>query len=665
MNFVVKRKKEAADRRIFSYRLNLFFLSAFIVFTSLILRLAILQFVEGPTLSLQEARSNAKQVSLSPVRGTIYDATGKVKLAYSEPVHSLYLTLYQNYKQEKEASNPYRAEAEQIAQSLHRAFLKYGNQTESVMTKEQILERMDLNYRLYHGFVPRLIKSKLSEEEIAHFLEHKQKYKGIEIREESIRCYDPDGVAVQAIGYLRKFKSCRRLKKYEKINSTTYEQQVAGFVHGENELVGVDGLEQQYQEELRGKSGYNSVAVNPRNLPEEIVSVMEPEKGYDIVSTIHKDIQLQAQQAITEQLRYIQSNRIDGKYHPNAKTGFAVAMEVNTGNVVCMASMPNYDPNIWRNGSLSTEQFRDIQYIYQNGTIRAFAPDSSRGRVESVVLLGSVVKPLSVLIGMQESFFAPNTLYLDKGIAYLGKDQRGIRNAHHKVFGQIDAITALQKSSNAFMIDLIGKKMYQFYGDKSVERWDSYMKQFGLGVATGVDLPNEYLGYLDYKRSNESSLTKLAFASFGQQAKYTTMQLVQYAATIANKGRRIQPHMVKEIIDCKGEIIKKFQPKILNEIKFHDEYWDVICKGMTSKVLGFDGFKYDFVRKTGTSEQQLCKKIVENGVFISYAPATKPKLAIAIVIPEGGFGGSSAAPIARKIYDAYDKVYGLDEKFSK
>ncbi|MGV2644691.1 penicillin-binding protein 2, partial [Clostridium perfringens] len=111
--------------------------------------------------------------------------------------------------------------------------------------------------------------------------------------------------------------------------------------------------------------------------------------------------------------------------------------------------------------------------------------------------------------------------------------------------------------------------------------------------------------------------------------------------------------------------VKEFGREILNEVEFPKAYWQTVTRGMNTQGLAaFEDFKYDFARKTGTSEQEAkvngTWKKIDNGVFIAFAPRDNPKLAVAVVVPEGGFGSQSAAPIARKIFDAYDEVYGLD-----
>ncbi|WP_269054114.1 peptidoglycan D,D-transpeptidase FtsI family protein [Paenibacillus tundrae] len=622
-----------------SVRMNMFFFAAFVIFSILIFRLAFVQFVEGPELTYMETSRNTKDIPLAPVRGPIYDATGEVALAYSEPVQSLYVLLYEDYRNDDR-----RQEAEELAHDLAAVFKQFNPGDKEQPDAEEIIKRLDLKSQKAHGYSPRLVKSDLNMKEIAYFMEKKAEYPGAMVLEENVRKYDPDRVAVQVIGYTREFKGQQdNLDKYREISKSEATERDPGLHYTQQEKVGVDGLEFQYQEELRGRSGYQSIDINLRNLPEGTMQQTPPEKGYSLVSTINKEIQMAAQQAITDELRKL----------PKAVTGYAVAMEVDTGNVVAMASMPDYDPNDW--------DYDKIKYVYRNGTMASFPPDDSKKHTESVVLLGSVIKPLSVLIGLKEGLFTTGQTYHDQGYAILGKDGRQVKNSHSAYNGNITARRAIEKSSNAFMIDMVGKRLLNKYGsDKGLDVWHKHMQEFGLGVSTGVDLPGEFLGRLEYTNKDESALTRLAFASFGQQGKYTTLQLAQYTTMLANKGKRMEPHLVKEIRDAEGNVVKKIKPKVLNEVDFADAYWNEVHKGMVTKVSSFDGFPYDYARKTGTSEQGTGPNKKENGVFIAFAPRDNPKLAIAVVVPEGGFGSVSASPIARKIFDAYDEVYGLD-----
>ena len=656
-----QREQEDQMQRHFNIRLNIFFFSAFAIFTVIIVRLAILQFVEGPTLSKQEASMRVKEVPLSPIRGSIL-ADGGERLAYSVPVQSLYLTLQKNsYNQESEAGKKNYEEAVALAKKLKAVFDKYGSKQEKPLTEEDIIKAMDLNYSMNGGFIPRQIKMNLNTAEIAYFLERKNEFPGIDIVEEGLRKYDPDTVAVQTVGYIRKYANAStNLKYYKDIKASKNDD--PALQYKETEDVGYDGLELQYQEQLRGKNGYKSVPIDPRNMALGVANVTPPEKGYDVHTTLNKKVQMTAEQAIMDQIKWVHSHAVSGSTQPNAKTGYAVAMEVDTGNIVAMASMPDYDTNVWSSGSISSENWAKISGNYQNGTITPLSSGKSGHNFDSTVLLGSTIKPLTVLIGLNEGFYTPNTIYNDSGIAYFGKNNSAsVRNSGSHAYGSIRPADAIRKSSNTFMVKMIGEKMYQQYGAEGIEKWHKYMEGFGLGVSTGVDLPKEFKGVLEYNNTTETALARLAYASFGQQGKYTALQLAQFTVTLANHGKRMQPHLMKKITDAEGKIIEEFKPTVLDEVKFNDSYWNTVIGGMETNVnQAFAGFPYSFARKTGTSEQWANGKMRDNGVFIAFAPREKPKLAVAVIIPEGGFGAYSAAPVARKIFDAYDLEYGLD-----
>lgn len=658
------QQESPKHKNSFNLRINLFFFSTFLIFCVIIVRLAILQFVEGPTLKGEETSRDVKNVPISPARGIIYDDKG-VKLAYSVPTESLYITLNSNYSDLADGSKRDNyPDVEKLAEKLVAAFDKYGDPKGEKLTKDDVLKSLDLNYKLYSGYIPRRIKIDLVKDEIAYFMEHKSEFPGITIVEESIRQYDPGTVAVQTIGYIKDFKRSKALDKYQTITDEMKDgtQTDPGLMYSESEFVGFDGLELMYQDELRGKNGYMEIPVDPRNMPEGVDAIIAPEKGHDVWSTINKEVQVKTEQAIMDQLDWLHKNPVSGKLHPNATTGFAVAMEVKTGKVVAMASMPDYDTNVWNSGAISSDNWDKVQYIYQNGTIRSFNSGKKGYHPESVVLLGSTIKPLSVLIGLKEGFFSRNYTYIDKGAAFFGKEghQARIQNSQGHVYGALSPATAIEHSSNAFMVDKVGIPLNNKYGSKAIGVWDKYMMDFGLGVVTKSGLPGEQKGTREYLNDNESTQSRMAYASFGQQGKYTTLQLAQYTATLANEGKRMKPQLVSKITDNEGNVVQAFQPEILNVVDFDKSYWKVIKRGMNSTVSSFGDFPYDFARKTGTSTQQVGRELADNGVFIAYAPRENPVLAVAVMIPEGGFGSNSAAPIARQIFDAYDAVYGLD-----
>ncbi|MFD2880553.1 hypothetical protein ACFTAO_38865 [Paenibacillus rhizoplanae] len=138
-----------------------------------------------------------------------------------------------------------------------------------------------------------------------------------------------------------------------------------GLSYREDEFVGIYGLEQQYQRELRGKNGYQTLSVNAQNMAEKVIALVPPVKGNDIWMTINKNVQMRTEQAIKDQLNWLHRNPVQGKLHKDAITGYAVAMEVDTGNVVAMANMPDYDTNVWNAERLPPEVWAKIEGYYQ------------------------------------------------------------------------------------------------------------------------------------------------------------------------------------------------------------------------------------------------------------------------------------------------------------
>ncbi|MDR0268254.1 penicillin-binding transpeptidase domain-containing protein [Paenibacillus sp.] len=661
-------EEEAESKKSLNLRINIFFFSTFIIFCVVIVRLAYIQFVWPQTLTESEANQNTKNIPLPPDRGNILDATG-IKLAYSKPAESLYITLQKDYSKKTDIGKKNRPEAEKMAEQMASVFKRLRNPNTLPMTKDEIIDAMDLESKKDNGYLPRRIEIDLNQKEIQYFMEHKSEFPGIEIIEETIRQYDPDTVAVQTVGYIKSFKRTESLKAYNIARQESNDGTKPDETYTRDELVGFDGIELSFQDELRGKNGYKVTAISPGNIPEEVLDIVPPVKGNDVWLTINKEVQLKSEQAIKDQLDWLHTHSVSGKTHPEAVTGYAVAMEVDTGNVVAMASIPDYDTNIWKTGWASTDDFKKLNDNYQNGAITPLISGKSKHKFDSAVLLGSTIKPLSVLIGLNEKLFTTTTTYNDTGVTYFGKEQKPVRNSGGHPYGSFKTpADAIEKSSNVFMVDMVGNSLYKKYGNEGVNKWDRYMKEFGLGVSTGIDLPREYLGTIDYrpaegkKNTIGSPQAALVYASFGQGGKYTPLQLAQYTATLANDGERIKPKIVSKITDASGKVVQQSKREVLNTIKLDPSYWKLVRKGMNTKIeTAFAGFPYDFARKTGTSQQDAGRDgLIDNGVFIAYAPRNHPKLAVAVVIPEGGFGANSAAPVARKIFDAYDWEYGLD-----
>ncbi|MWC29541.1 peptidoglycan D,D-transpeptidase FtsI family protein [Paenibacillus sp. MMS18-CY102] len=670
-----QQKREAANRRHFSFRLNAFFFIIFLLFSVLIVRLSILQFVEGPTLKAEENKIGTVPIKLPPIRGNIMDSTG-YPIAYSTSTQSLYYKLDPDIRLKLKKGSTAKEQQKQIeermrpfAEELSAIFAKDGDPAKQ-MTADDVLRQLDLGFKKNSISTPRRVKSDLTNKEIAYFMENRDQFAGIDIVEESVRHYDKGSISVQLVGYLKKFNSAvNSLDFYEKKKEETTDPKL---VYLDQEDVGMDGIELMYQDELRGKNGLKVFPVNALSKIIGPPTITNPQKGDDLYLTINKNVQLRTENAITNHLAYLKTSPDILKINQKPKTGYAVAMEVNTGKVVAMASMPDYDPNIWAGGSISTEDYYNSEFMLNNGTIRDVPPPyedrkEAGKHAPSMVMLGSTQKPLSVLVGLNEGLFTTSTTYNDTGSFYFGGKNSRVRigNAQGHQYGALDPAHAIGKSSNPFMAAMVGNKLYEKYkGREGVDVWDKYMKQFGLGVKTGSDLPFEKEGIIEYYHELETASAQSALirASFGQQAKYTVLQLAQYTGMLANRGKRMKPQFVEKIVDSDGKVVQGFKPEVLNTVDIPKQYWDEVEYGMKLVKVdaAFAGVNYTFASKTGTSQQSVGGKTVDNAVFIAYAPADNPVLAVAVVVPEGGFGAKGAAPIARQIFDAYDDEIGLN-----
>jgi penicillin-binding protein 2 len=658
-------KEEITKHRHFSFRLNFFFFSIFLLFSILIVRLALLQFVEGKALSEEEGRMKSMNHSIPSIRGTIFDQK-EYPIAESISTQSLFYTIEPG-KKDKDA-------IVELAKRIEAIFRDYGD-PKKPMTAQEIIKKMDVGYDLDKNTtrepspyaVPRRIKADLLNSEIAFISEHRDELPGIDIQEESIRQYNDKTISVQLVGYLKSFATARSAQGREfyrekaKSNDPTED-------YLDTEDVGFDGIEFMYQTELRGKNGVKTYPVNAAQKIVGPVSLKYPEKGNNLYLTINKDVQLETENAIVEHLAYIRNPARDRwSYAPNATTGYAVAMEVDTGKVVAMASMPDYNPNVWK-GGISQEDYDNLQFFFGNGTISEVRPPYKDQKElnkhpTSLVYLGSTIKPLTILLGLNEKLMGINEVYNDTGIFYYGKDNNAkLSNSDGKAWGPINALKAIQHSSNTYMSAMVGNRLYFRPNTNGLEVWNNYMERFGLGVVTGSGLLGESAGIKEYDATNKMYGPQAALipASWGQMGKYTALQLAQFVSMLGNRGERLKPQFVDKITSYDGQPIKQFTKEVLSKETFPKEYWDVLQNGMELVgKQGFEGFPYRVASKTGTSTQSVAGKEIDNAVFIAYAPAEKPKLAVAVIIPEGGFGSYGAAPIARRMFDAYDKEYGL------
>ncbi|WP_027417364.1 peptidoglycan D,D-transpeptidase FtsI family protein [Aneurinibacillus terranovensis] len=668
-------EKETQRTNRISKRLNVLLFLVFFVFAIIIIRLSYVQIVKGDEYSQKATSKSDRNVIIPALRGNIYDRSGNL-IVYSR---GSLTAVFQD--QDGLTKVQYLALATKLEKVLG-------------IKRDELLKQMDVGWGLKNNqlvwvgrssskFMEKDLKHNLSQQEIAYLAEHRTEFPGVNVVTKPIRVYDAKQVAVQAIGFVRKFSvaSANPNLSYYKDKGNMYEP---------DQVVGLDGVEYAYENYLRGENGRRTYQVAADQTIIKQLGEVPPKQGDNLYLTLDERVQLDTRDFIKNFLPQLRST--NWQKAANAKTAYAVAMEVKTGKIVAMVSYPEYDPNIWVKDNLDTNDYNQISYSVNNGTIRSAPYDvrpltgqaaitEGQKHPSSIVPSGSVIKPSTVMMGLAEKIISPYDGWQDTGAWHYGRGTDTVHNDNNHNYGYLTPQTALQKSSNTYMAR-IGDLTAQKYGKKSIDIMQSYQQAFGLGVKTGIDLPFEDNGIEDYLKMNKTygPLAAMVQASFGQQERFTAMQLCQYAATLANNGKRIKPQIVDHITDPKGKVVRPYTPVVLNTLNEPDIYWNTIREGMgmvteSGGTAGytFTGFPYRVAAKTGTSDQDIyaqnpdTKKwykydSVSNGVFMSYAPLDNPKLAVAVIVPEGGYGASSAGVIARHIYESYDKYVGLGTK---
>jgi penicillin-binding protein 2 len=645
-------------------RLNVFFFFVFIVFSVLIFRLVVIQIVQGETWHEVSSQQSTRPVPIAPIRGNILDTNGQV-LAKTVPSYSVVF-------------NEDGFTDEEIIDLAHRLAKLFNQKPEDILKamdagidlKGDTVPRKELN-----RYIPKKVISEVNEAQMAILVENADEYKGIELVLDPLRQYDENQVAVQLVGYIRSYSAAEgTLDKYKDKDDMYLPW----------ETVGIDGVEYMLQDELRGENGYKEMLVDARGRQIREVKEVPPKQGNHVYLTIDKRMQLELKQEVETHLEYLRTEAPPKVRAPYAKTAYVVAIEVDTGRVVSMLSYPSYNTNVW-NKPVDEKTYEYIQFYNKNGAIREAPWDAYPAAYKehlkhpsSLVYMGSTAKPLTVLIGLNEGIITPSDSWKDPGVYEYGRGGDDIGNFEGHNYGTLTPTKAIAKSANTYMAR-IGNTM-ALRVDQSVEKYQNYLNQFGLGVKPGSGLPYESDGREEYLAAYEKygPQSALVQASMGQQQKFTTLQLAQFVATLANGGQRMRPLVVDKIISPTGRLVKEYKPEILNTVDIPAKYFDVVEKGMIEVVRSgtaaytFQGFPYTVAAKTGTSEQDIFveredkpgswyrDRRVNNSVFVAYAPAENPRLAVAAIIPEGGYGGTGSGVLARKMFEIYDKYYGLD-----
>ncbi|MFD2369874.1 peptidoglycan D,D-transpeptidase FtsI family protein [Brevibacillus sp. GCM10020057] len=496
------------------------------------------------------------------------------------------------------------------------------------------------------SYIPRRVKVNISQQEMFQIEERRTELPGISVVMEPVRqiMQDPDGLSDGAfgthfLGYINAIRP-ESLKEYEAQGYNAIDR------------VGVTGLEAYYERYLRGKDGIMDVHVNKNSETVEKTMRQAPEPGNDLVLALDWRFQSKVEAILKEEVEAYKKRPSTPK---EFKDAHVLAMNPNTGEILAMASYPDYNLNLYYDRKAFNKVYSSL-----------ILPNESNRFIYTPYPPASTYKPLSVMIALQEGLTTPNETIYDRGGLQVGTSYK--RNWKAGGHGPVNARRALQVSNNTYMYEMairLSKKGTQGW-EKQFSVLDFYNAQFGLGVKTGIDLPGEQTGW----ENTNLYYGNLADAMIGQYDLFTPMQIAQYVSTIANGGYRIRPHLVKEIrkgtTDPKkqGQTLTLIEPQVLNRVNIDPKYIQVVKEGMYMVTQpggtvsrAFTGLPYKVAAKSGTAQTG---RRAENALVVGFAPYEHPQIVFVVVAPNSLKDGTSSSdatgPIARRLLEAYDEL---------
>ncbi len=408
------------------------------------------------------------------------------------------------------------------------------------------------------------------------------------------------------------------------------------------------GLEREYGDEYReyliGEDGLEQIEINSLGEKVRTLGVKSPKPGYDLYTSINFELQSRIEELLKEKAQKLQQEleEDEEQHHNSVISGSVIVMNTNTGQILSMASYPDYDLAQLAQGISQ----REYQRLSSNSGMPFF--DRSTMATEPP---GSVFKLITGAAAIDTLGVEANTQFYDENAQY-----RGFNNWHNRGEGEISFSRALARSNNIIFYKLGDRLHNKYRGDKLIE----YAEKFGLGKKTGIDLADEKSGQVPSPERIKYFGDSINL-SIGQGfLQVTPLQVTQLVSAIANKGTIYRPYIVDKIIDTSNEdIIKDINPEIKNEIDINENVFDILLQGMvqvTHSSYGtasnvFHDFPVKIAGKTGTAQTSG----LNHGWFVGFAPAEDPEIAVTVFL-ENGQTSQNALPIAKEIFKNYFKL---------
>ncbi|TFY98368.1 penicillin-binding protein 2 [Ramlibacter humi] len=583
-------------------------------FFLLAMRLVYLQVFRHEDLSEQAENNRTAVVPIVPNRGLILDRNGIV-LASNYSAYTLEMT-------------PSRM-AGNLDQVIDQLATVVEIQPRDRRRFKKLLEESK-------SFESLPIRTKLTDEEVARFAAQRYRFPGVEIKARLFRSYPFGELASHVIGYIG------RINQAEKKQQEDWPDEDQANYRG-TEYIGKLGVEQSFERQLHGQTGVEQVETSAGGRAVRKLASSPATPG----DTVKLGLDIQLQKLVED----LYGNR----------RGALVAIEPKTGEVLAFVSKPTFDPNLFVDG-IDAENWaalnESIDKPLLNRALRGTYPP------------GSTYKPFMALAALETGKRTPNQVFADPGYFWFGNHK--FRDDKEGGHGPMDMYRSIVMSCDTYY--------YMVANDMGVDLIHEQMSHFGFGEITGIDILGESRGLLPstawkraaYKRPEQQKWYAGETISLGIGQGYnnfTMLQLATATATIANQGARMKPHLVSEVIDITSRKGTKVEPQQVGQLTAKPENLAVIRKALIgvnlegTSAAAFRNAPYTSGGKTGTAQvitiaqnakynaSQLDERHRDHALFMAFAPAEDPKIALAMVVENAGFGAANAAPIARRVFD--------------
>lgn len=600
-------QKDDQDLKPFKKRLVFLFGLVIFCFAILVCRFAWLQIINQITYTEKAERNRTVTVTLHGPRGIIVDRNDEI-LAQNKMVYSLEIT-----------PDKVRDINQTIDDLSHIITITHADRRRFKRLRED-LQRYDS--------VP--IRQGLTHQEVADFIAQQWRFPGVEINQRQYRYYPQGETGSHFLGYIGSLSQSdqKRLKREGTLENYDGER-----------TIGKVGLERSYETQLHGISGHETLEITAGGHAVRSLNLTPPTAGKNLRLTIDMNLQRVIEDAFKD------------------KQGAVIAIEPKTGEILAFVSMPTYDPNLFP-GGIDPESWNELN----NSEAKPLFNRAIRG----VYPIGSTYKPFMALAGLETGATSPDYILNDTGVFMLGNHK--FRDASGVPKGPLNLRRSLAVSSDVYYYWLATKL--------GVDSIYTFMKPWGFGQKTGIDLIGEQTGILPNREWKEKRIRQpwvmgdTPSIGIGQgYNSFTLLQLAHAVATLANRGIVMTPHLVKEIQDPVSGQITLVAKESTNTIPLKSSNIETVINGMIDVTkIGtgrgvFAKFPYDVAGKTGTAQvvsvaqdenfktKKLRRRHQDHALFIAFAPANKPMIALAVLVENGGFGARAAAPIAKAAID--------------